>query len=107
MAAGLQCWNSAGTMTLDLTSRISKFFGVAQVGNTYTGTTTSGTITDSRFTAYSGHTTFAFILGGSIDIDGYGVELTISGTTLTWNFPRSISGTPSTRPDTTFIYGIA
>jgi len=106
MAMGIQCWNAAGTKTLDIDTRIAKFFGSAQVGNTHTGTTASGTITDSRFTAYAGTTPFVFTLGGSFDLDGNRCEFSFAGNVLTWNFPNSVSGSSWTRPDTTFVYGI-
>ena len=106
MAMGIQCWNAAGTKTLDIDTRIAKFFGTAQVGHAYTGTTASGTITDSRFTAYSGHTPFAFAIETSFDLDGSSCVFSFAGNVLTWSFPNSVSGTPSTRPATTFVYGI-
>ena len=106
MAMGVQAWNAAGVKTLDIDTRIAKFFGTAQVGNSYTGTAASGTITDSRFTAYTGTTPFVFALGGSFDLDGNRCEFSFSGNVLTWNFPNSVSGSSWTRPDTTFIYGI-
>jgi len=106
MAWGVQCWNAAGTKTLDIDTRIAKFFGTAQVGHAYTGTAASGTITDSRSTAYTGTTPFAFALEGGIDLDGNRCEFSFSGNVLTWSFPNSVSGTPSTRPATTFVYGI-
>lgn len=106
MAFGAQFWNGATDKTLDIDSRVAKFFGSAQVGNTHTGTTASGTITDSRFTAYSGTTPFVFVLGGSFDLDGNRCEFSFAGNVLTWNFPNSVSGSAWTRPDTTFVYGI-
>lgn len=106
MAFGAQFWNGAPDKTLDIDSRVAKFFGSAQVGNTHTGTTASGTITDSRFTAYSGTTPFVFVLGGSFDLDGNRCEFSFAGNVLTWNFPNSVSGSAWTRPDTTFVYGI-
>lgn len=104
MASGVQCWNASGQKTLDLTTRVAKFFGTASIGNSYTGTATSGTITDSRFTAYSGLTPFAFIVAGGIDFDGNRAVFSFSGNVLTWTFPNG-SGNSYTRPDTTFIYG--
>ncbi len=81
-------------------------FCTAQVGHAYTGTAASGTITDSRFTAYSGHTPFAFAIETSFDLDGSSCVFSFSGNVLTWSFPNSVAGTPSTRPATTFSYGI-
>lgn len=107
MTQGVECWNASGQKTLDITSRIAKFFGVAQIGNGYTGTTSSGTITDTRFTAYSGTTPFFFILGGIADADNNSPSFTISGNVLTWTYNNPVGGFPSiTRPPTTFVYGI-
>lgn len=105
MPEGVQCWNAAGQNTLDLTTRVGKFFGNASVGNSYTGAATSGTITDSRFTGYAGTTPFAFIQSGGIDTDGNRVTFSFSGNVLTWTFPNG-SGSAFTRPDTTFVYGV-
>ena len=106
MPTGLQVWDNSGNLRLDLSDRIFKFFGVANIGNTYTGTTAAGTIADSRFTQWSGAVPFAFIINGNIDPDGNAPEFSISGNVLTWTFPRSVSGSSYTRPDTTFTYGI-
>lgn len=107
MSYGLEAWNAAGIKTIGLDTKVAKFFGVASVGNSHTGTATSGTITDSRFTQYSGHTAFALPLNGGIDADGNLAVLSISGNTLTWSFPNG-SQSPGyiTRPNTTFTYGI-
>jgi hypothetical protein len=107
MAVGVQAWNASGVKTLDIDSKIAKFLGTAQIGNTYTGTTASGTITDSRFTAYSGHTPFVFLVSGSVSVNGNRASFSFAGNVLTWSFPNNVPGTPATRPDTTFVYGIA
>lgn len=106
MPVGLQIFDASGNLRLDLSDRLFKFFGVAQIGDAYTGTSASGTITDSRFTAWSGAVPFAFIIDGSIDPDGNAPEFSVSGNVLTWTFPRSVSGSSYTRPSTTFAYGI-
>lgn len=107
MAFGLEAWNANGDKTISITSKVAKFFGVASIGNTYTGTAVSGTITDTRFTAYSGHVAFAMPITGGIDPDGNTAVFSISGNVLTWSFPNGASSPGSiTRPDTTFTYGI-
>jgi hypothetical protein len=104
---GFEAWNLAGEKTISITTRIAKFFGTASIGNSYTGTAVSGTITDSRFTQYSGHTPFAMPIFGGIDLDGNTVVLSFSGNTLTWSFPNgTLSPGTSTRPDTIITYGI-
>jgi hypothetical protein len=107
MAYGLEAWNASNIKTISLTTKIAKFFGTANIGNSYTGTAVSGTITDSRFTQYSGHTPFAMPIFGGIDLDGNTVVLSFSGNTLTWSFPNGAqSPGSSTRPNTTITYGI-
>lgn len=107
MAFGLEAWNSSGVKTISITTKVAKFFGTANIGNSYTGTTVSGTITDTRFTAYSGHVAFAIPITGGIDPDGNTAVFSISGNVLTWSFPNGASSPGSlTRPDTTFAYGI-
>lgn len=109
MAAGLQIFDpNNGALRLDLSDRTYKFFGIAQVGNSFTGTQGSGTIVNGLFNAYPGNIPFAFALGGRIEINGYGCQFSFSGNTLTWQFAQSTGdpNRPWTRPDTTFAYGI-
>ena len=107
MAFGLEAWNADGTKTISITTKVAKFFGVASIGNSHTGASVSGTITDARFTAYSGHVAFAMPITGGIDPDGNTAVFSISGNVLTWSFPNGASSPGSlTRPDTTFTYGI-
>lgn len=107
MASGLQFFDaSTGNLRLSLSDRLFKFFGIAQIGNSYTGSASSGTIVDSRFTAYPSNQWFAFVVNGSIDPDGNAPEFSLAGNTLTWSFPRSVSASAWTRPNTTFVYGI-
>ena len=82
MSFGVEAWNASGQKTLSINTKIAKFFGVASVGNSYTGTATTGTITDTRFTQYSGHVAFALPIVGGIDPEGNSVILSISGNTL-------------------------
>jgi hypothetical protein len=85
-----------------------KFFGVAQVGQSYTGNASQGTIVHGLFNAYPGNIPFAFMLGGKIEINGNACQFSFSGNTLTWRFAQS-NGDPAapwTRPDTVFTYGI-
>ncbi len=90
---------------LGLGDRVAKFMGIASVGWSTTGGTRSGTITDARFTQYPGCTSFAIMIDGGFDTRGGGVQLSISGNTLTWSYPLAASAS-YTRGDATFIYGI-
>lgn len=107
MAYGLEAWNASGIKTIGITTKVAKFFGVASVGNSHTFGATSGTITDARFTQYSGHTPFAMSISGGIDPNGNVLILSISGNTLTWSFPNG-SQEPGafTRPNNIITYGI-
>ena len=109
MPAGLQIFDpNSGTLRLDLSDRMFKFLGVAQVGNSYTGTQNSGTIVNGNFNAYAANKPFAFMMGGSIEVDGAACQFSFSGNTLTWSFPKSTGdvNAPWTRPNTVFAYGI-
>ena len=43
MSFGVECWNASGQKTLDITDRLLKIIGVAQVGASFTGSAASGT----------------------------------------------------------------
>lgn len=98
--AGFQAFASDASIVLDLTSRVLKIFTTATIG---TGSTTgqTGTITDGRFTTYSGCVPYVAVIGGDINAPIYNPTFAISGNVLTWTFPTS-----GTTPVTTFIYGI-
>ncbi len=90
---------------LRLGDRIAKFMGQATVGWSTTGGQRSGTITDARFTQYPGCQPFAFVVRGGFDTRGGGLQLSISGNTLTWSYPTAAAAS-YTRGDATFMYGI-
>lgn len=107
MAVGLEAWNASGVKTISITTKVAKFFGTASIGNSHTGAAVSGTITDTRFTQYSGHTPFAMPINGGIDPNGNTAVFSFNGNTLTWSFPNGTQSPGSeTRPNTTFTYGI-
>lgn len=108
MPTGFEAYLPSGVQTIGLTSSIAKFLGITNIGQSYTGNSNSGSFTDSRFTAYSGHTPFVQQLNAFLDTEGNFPTFSFSGSTLNWVFPRG--GTPAewwTRPDTSFVYGIA
>lgn len=90
---------------LALGDRLYKFAGKASIGWDYTGGQKSGSITDSRFTQYAGCQPFWFIIAGGFNPRWGGVSFSISGNTLTWNYQMPQENS-STRPNTTFVYGI-
>jgi hypothetical protein len=106
MSFGVECWNASNEKTIDISSRMAKFFGVASIGWSHTNTTRTGTITDSRFTSIQGGTPFAVVVSGGFNVNGGGALFSISGDTLTWAFPIESPADSSTRPNTTFAYGV-
>lgn len=102
MPSGSQCFDTAGNITFDTSDQTIKFLGSAIIGSGGTNTAT-GTITDSRFTAYANHEPFWFEIEGGNGIAYTLAPLwTISGNNLSWSYPY-----PGTRPTTRIIYGIA
>ena len=101
----LQTWAEDGTPMLRLNDRIMKFMGQASVGWSYTGSQQSGTIVDGRFSQYPGCVPVAFVISGGLDLRGGGVNLSISGNTLTWSYPNP-TGEAYARVNATFVYGI-
>lgn len=101
MPAGIQVWDASGNLIMNFDTTLVKFLGVISVGTSYTGSQQSGTVTDSRFTAYAGHTPFYTAVGGNINDENYDVQISISGNVLTWTFPNATA-----RPDRTILYGI-
>ena len=110
MPSGMQVWDASGNLVFNIDTNVVKFLGVISVGKDYTGATTSGTVTDSRFTAYTGHTPFFTAVGAGISDEGYDVQVSISGNTLTWTFPQAtpqyLGGVLINRPNRTILYGI-
>jgi hypothetical protein len=100
MSVGFQAFAADASTVLDLTSRVLKIFNSATIGTGYT-TGATGTITDARFTAYSGCVPWVAVVVGAFYPPQYNPVLSISGNVLTWTFPDS-----ATTPVTTFIYGI-
>lgn len=97
---GTFAWNADGSVKFDPTKQTIKFLGNATIGGS--GSASSGTITDSRFTAYAGHKPFwarVEIASGSAvhDIATY----SFSGNNLNWAFPAG-----SLKVAEKIIYGI-
>lgn len=101
MGVGLQIWNSSGNLIFDTGDQVVKFMGSLIVGSGGLDTAT-GTITDTRFTAYAGHTPFYFRVETGSGSTIYDAPVwTFSGNNLNWSFPN-----PSSRPNSKIIYGI-
>jgi hypothetical protein len=84
---------------MGLSDRILKFLGTNSIGTSYTGSAASGTITNAALTTY-GTTPWVAVLNASLANPTERPNFSFSGDTLTWTF----SG--STRPNTTFVWGI-
>jgi hypothetical protein len=110
MPQGLQIWDTSGNSIFDVTTGLIKFLGTVTVGKDYTGATTSGTVTDSRFTSYTAHTAFFANITSTPDQDYSEVEIVISGNTLTWTYPNPTpeysGGVLINRPNAFIVYGI-
>lgn len=108
MTVGLEVNSNDGAKRLGLNGRMYKFFGVASVGQSYTGNQSSGVIQHGLFNFYPGNRPFAFMLGGRIEVNGYACQFSFANDLLTWSFKQSTGdpGMPWTRPDTVFTYGI-
>lgn len=101
MPSGSQCFDAAGNVTFDTSDQTVKFLGSAIIGPGGTNTAT-GTITDSRFTAYANHEPFYFeVEGGPGTNITYAPTFTFSGNNLNWVYPFA------TRVTVRIIYGIA
>jgi hypothetical protein len=101
MPAGLQTFDASGALVVDIDTRIAKVLGVLNVGASYTGGAMSGSVTDARFTAYTGVVSWFGLISSTFFRHAEHPVISISGNTLSWQFP-----TGSPRPDTSIVYGI-
>jgi hypothetical protein len=99
---GFQVFDASGNLILDATDSIAKILGGGNIGSSFTGSTQSGSIFDTRLTQFAGHTPFAAIIRGDTWNMQTSPKITFSGNSLLWNFPHA-----TLRPDTSFIYGVA
>lgn len=101
MPSGFQVFDANNVNIFDIDDQTVKFFGRITIGNSGTDTAT-GTITEPRFTAYTGHVPFvAELEGGRGSNLHYAAQLSISGNNLNWTFPF-----PGIRPRTQLLYGV-
>ena len=90
MPQGLQIWNAAGQLTLDLNDRITKILGIITVN-------AAGSLSDAGFAL---GTPFCIVLNVNVALSPNRIAtVTFSGTTMTWNN----SGSGATAQ---LIYGI-
>ncbi|CQR73295.1 hypothetical protein SOV_50780 [Sporomusa ovata DSM 2662] len=91
MAQGLQCFDSAGALVLDVTDRLTRILGE------FTTTTANGSITDANLTS---GTPWFFQVTEENPFNAI-CTITISGQTITWTF--SSYGVKTAQ---TFRYGV-
>lgn len=82
MAAGLQVWDANGSLIVDLSTRLGRILGVT------TFSSSTGSITDADFAS---GTPFFIASPTSVSSPSFGPKLTISGTTLSWDFEGRVA----------------
>lgn len=100
MAYGLRVWDASGTLTVDISSNLSRVLGVLHIaanaddGSISVPDFAQGTPwSNSSAETYTGEDTWA---------DTYIPFITISGTTLSWSFPASTH-----KPACYVVYGVS
>lgn len=114
MADGLRVWDAGATLIFDETTPVIKFLGTLSVGQSYTGATQQGVVTDPRFTQFAQHVPFWARNDGGFTSDGTDCEFRFEGNNLIWTFPRADPGYLNSngqpyyyaRPNIRIIYGI-
>jgi len=99
--AGLEVWAQNGTQLIGATTSVILQFGIITIGGV--GAPQSGAIADGRFGL--GRPYFFQLLGGIPGYDNREAVISISGTTLSWNFPEADGSQSANRPSTTILYG--
>ena len=101
---------ASGAVRFDTSTETVKFFGTLSIGTSFTGAQASGSITDSRFSAYSNHTPYFARIDTGFTTDGYDAFISIDGNTLSWSYPNTstsnYNGVYTYRPNQTIIYGV-
>ena len=94
MPQGLQVWDQFGTLILDTNMRLGRILGTATIG------TTNGSVSDSNLSTGS---PFWIVINESAFGMGEQPEITFAGTTLSWTWTVSGSGS---NPTCTLLYGV-
>ncbi|MDG2532080.1 hypothetical protein P6144_00320 [Sphingomonas sp. HITSZ_GF] len=100
MAQGLQLFDTNGFMFLDTDSSVACVLGSVVVGGS--DQTQSGSFTDLKLSLGR-----PFAVVTSVEVNsfiGYKVNVSISGTTVSWSFPANTGSNPY--PRCRFIYGL-
>lgn len=94
MPAGLQIWDAAGRLQVDISTKLYRFIGAVSSG------TSAGSIANDGL--YQG-TPFSFsVLSGSAGFGAFGPIVTFSGNVMSWSFKP---GTPAI--SATIFYGVS
>lgn len=104
MPAGLQIFDAAGVLTLDITDRLTKLFGTTDVSD-------NGSLTDARFAdgvpfaaLVPRDSYFQFNVSSSSNRIKVFPAVTFSGNTMTWTYPAL--GTGWEKAAVTIFYGL-
>lgn len=110
MAYGIQCFDSSGNLTLDISDRLTRVLGSFSIPSSAaagaTGTVTNAAFSGDYFLEVRGNvTSTATGLGGLVGmIAAKVIQFSVSGNTLTWSIISTVSG--ATMPaNITVIYG--
>lgn len=79
MPAGLQVWDAAGNLVVDITTRLSRFLGSVNSGTSAGSISVPDLVQGTPFY-------FVIISGGAVPVGSFGPEVTFSGTTMSWTF---------------------
>ncbi len=103
MPQGLQIWKADGTLMLDTSLSVLMELGTTTIGGS---TVQTGSLTETNFTLGN---PFAVVMSVEMSLTNqsitYAPILTISGTTLSWNFPEIFAGEGQT-PLTRIMWGL-
>jgi hypothetical protein len=100
MAAGLQCFDASGNLVVDITSRLPRFVGSAQL------TGGNNSVSDSRLAV--GAVWYAFQpsqIWGFINMDISRPIFSVSGTTISWTYSAG-AGSHNLQIQGTLFYGV-
>lgn len=100
MPSGVQVWNENAVLIFDTSTQTVKFFGYLTIA----ASSQSGSITDSRFSSYSGHRAFACRTDGRLP-NVLDAQITISGNTLSWS--RQTYSDGESPQENVFVYGVS
>jgi hypothetical protein len=93
MPQGMQIWDASGNLILEISDRIARVLGVASI----TGGT-DGSVTNAGFSTGTPFWACVPVASGRAPVP----DVSLSGTTLSWDFTPGIGYAPSYR----LVYGV-